>query len=1056
MDGTTRCLACSAAVPRDVVCCPDCGRLVGWDCPRCANPNKTGDHFCWHCGTVRSVEPFDYLPMERKLVTVLFTDIRGSFALIHGKDPERIDEILNGALALMRRSLHAFGGTVCRVVGDGILALFGAPVAAEDHAIRACHAALAVIQAFREAREATGSDIEIRVGLSSGEVLVKTAASDTATNYDAKGEDVFLAARMEQLAEPGTILVSDHTRRLAEGFFAFTSRGATEVKGLPEQVETFVLRGAIANRSRLGAATERGLSAMVDRLDEQEIIARIRHEARSGATRTLLVRAEAGQGKSRLIHETIVAATDGGTTCVAQVLPYGRASFRTVRDLLAPLFGITAGDDADTLRQRITNGVGTIRAGELTPPLAALYGQPTDDPEWRGSDDQERLHRIQDAVCTIFGEVSRRAPLALVVEDAHWIDPESSDLLGTLMQRRPNDRLLLAVTSRPEFDPPWAAAPHCTEIALPPLAEPEMRQLFASLLPPGETTGAALENLAIERAAGNPFFLEETLAALADDGTLAREGDHYRLVGTVASGGIPSSVRSLLSARIDRLSRLEKDVLQVASIAGMAGSIALLGRLTDLPDVALREVLERLRARGFLRLAADPEPDWKFRHALTHDTAYAGMPRTRRVTVHRAVVEAFEALWPGRRRQNLELLAWHAEQGELWAAAAGYAHEAGKEAAWWRRANDEALGMFRHALTCVERMPDGEEKHRLALDLQLALREPLMWLGRIPELSATLAAAEPLARALSDWPRLGLCLVLRCHALGLVGDPDAGLRSADEAIALAAELGDRELGARARYQSGMVWFNLGDYKKAIASLAEALTGSANDPTGQGYQLGPQISVTALSYMARALGETGNFPEALRAVERARRLASSLADPFAELLAMVALGHVRLRQRQPDKAQEPLLLAMGLSGHGNKLLWPVIASLLGTAQIRTGEIEAGLALLEQSVAESYRIGMLAQQPARLAALTEGYLAAGRRRDALVTARRVCVEGTRQRESGALTEALLLIGQIIAPKRPAAAHRFLSVAREQSLRLSMLPTARECEAALAALRLARTDA
>jgi len=1029
---------------------------MGWECPECGTIAKFGDHFCWNCRTPRGAHR-DHLLPERKLVTILFVDIRGSFELIHGQDPECIDEILTSAVDQMRRALHAFGGTVCRVVGDGLLALFGAPVAAEDHAVRACHAALELTREFRRARESNNANIEIRVGLSSGEVLVKTVESDTATNYDAKGEDVYLAARMEQLAEPGSVLISDHTRRLVDGYFELRALGPTVVKGLPEPVATYVLLRARNRRTRLGVAAERGLSPMVGRLREQAIVIRIRNQVLAGTPHTLVVRAEAGQGKSRLIHETVVARPGGWTLLTAQALPYGRASFRTICDLMASLLQITAADELETLSVRVATRVGARDADKFYHPIAALYGRDVGDPDWQACDAAERLRRIQDCVCSIFMAASRSSPLALVVEDGQWIDAESLLLLRELMQRSLNDPIFLVVTCRPEFEINWPPSSNRTELALAPLPEHAMRQLFRSLVQPtgGETD--ILETFAVQRATGNPFFLEETLAAVADDGVLARtDAGGYRLAGRefVAGHQLSPSLRSLLSARIDRLSRGQKEVLQVAAVAGQSGSNTILQRLTGLNAAALTSIVEYLQTRGFLHVAEDPDPTWRFHHALTRDAAYAGIPRSRRVTIHRALIAVLDTVDSTTGRKNLELLAHHAEQGELWAAAAGYAYEAGKAATWWRRDHEEALHLYRQAMVCIERLPDHPDKDRLALDLQLATREPLMVLGRMTAVSEALAAAEPLARALGDRPRLGLCLVFRCHAYWFSGDPESALRASDEAIALASELRDPALKARARYQSGLIWYSLGNYEQAIQCLAEPLAASGNDPTGTGYQLGSQLSVTALSYMARALADLGRWSEAIEVTTQAHRLAESQHDPWAMTVALMALGHVRISQEDPKSALDPLSVALDLSTRGTRLMWPVVANLLGTAKVHTGEVAAGLELLEQSVIEDERIGMRIQHPVRLAALAEGYLIAGRRVDALSTARRAFADALRQGEQGAAASALMLIGQAISHRRPRAGHSVLLRAYEDSRRLSMLPTANACKRAMAPFEVAQS--
>ena len=666
---------------------------------------------------------------ERKQVTVLFADLKGSTELIRDLDPEQARAILDPALHAMMEAVHRYEGTVNQVLGDGIMALFGAPLAHEDHAVRACYAALAMQDALRryadEVRRTHGLTVQMRVGLNSGEVVVRAIGNDLHMDYSAVGLTTVLAARLEQLATPGSILLTAATLRLVEGLVQVNPLGPVPVKGVDEPVEVFELVGASAIRRRLQAAVARGLSRFVGRQTELAALHQALERAGAGHGQVVALLGEAGVGKSRLVYEVVHShRTQGWLVLESASVSYGKATpYFPVLDLLKRYCQVEDRDDTRTIRARVTGQVLTLDAAlqETIPALLALLDALPEDSPFRTLDPPQRRRRTLDGLKRVLLRESQVQPLLLVFEDLHWIDTETQALLDGLVESLPTARLLLLVNYRPEYQHGWGSKTYYTQLRLDPLPPASAQELLHALLG-DDPSLEPLKQLLIARTEGNPFFLEESVRTLVETGVLVGTPGAYRLAQAVPSIQVPATVQAVLAARIDRLPPEEKRLLQTAAVIGMEVPLALLQAIAELPEEALHRGLAHLQAAEFLyETRLFPERDYTFKHALTHEVAYRSLLQERRRALHTRIVEALETLAGDRLADQVERLADHAVRGEVWDKALLYCRQAGAKA-MERSASREAVGCYEQALAALEHLPEQRELREQAIDLRFDLR----------------------------------------------------------------------------------------------------------------------------------------------------------------------------------------------------------------------------------------------------------------------------------------------------------------------------------------------
>ena len=497
---------------------------------------------------------------ERKQVTVLFADMKGSMELLADRDPEEARKFLDPVIEHMMEAVHHFEGTVNKVMGDGIMALFGAPLAHEDHAVRACYAALRMQESVRRhaemVRRAEGVPIHIRIGLNSGAVVMRSIGNDLQMDYSAIGQTVHLASRMEQMAAPGTIMLAADSLRLVEGYVQVKPIGPVNVKGMAEPVEVYELAGAGVAKTRLQAATARGLTRFVGRDGEIEKLRQTLEHARAGRGQVVAIVGEPGVGKSRLFYEfTHSHRTADWLIVESGSVSYGKATpYLPLIDLLKAYFKIQDRDNQREIREKVTGKLLTLDEAlkSTLPALLTLLDVTVDDDTWQGLEPAERRRRTLEAVKRVLLRESQVQPLLVVFEDLHWIDSETQAFLDSLIESVPTARFLLLVNYRPEYRHGWGSKTYYSQIRIDPLPPESAMEVLGALL--GDDRALLpLKDLLIARTEGTPFFLEESVRTLIEINVLGGERGNYRLAKPIESIQVPASVQAVLAARIDRL-----------------------------------------------------------------------------------------------------------------------------------------------------------------------------------------------------------------------------------------------------------------------------------------------------------------------------------------------------------------------------------------------------------------------------------------------------------------------------------------------------------------------
>jgi class 3 adenylate cyclase/tetratricopeptide (TPR) repeat protein len=997
---------------------------------------------------------------ERKLVTVLFADLKGSMELLAERDPEDARQLLDPVLERMMAAVHRYEGTVNQVMGDGIMALFGAPIAHEDHAVRACYAALRMQETVKhyaaEVQRTQGVPIHIRIGLNAGEVVVRAIGSDLHMDYTAVGQTTHLAARMEQMAMPGSTLITAAVLALAEGFIAVKPLGPVPVKGLAAPVEVYEVVDVGPVRTRLQAAMARGLTRFVGRAPELDTLQQALARAGSGHGQVVALVGEAGVGKSRLVYEFLHAQhTQGWLTLASSSVSYGKATpYLPVLDLLKGYCGIDSRDDPRRRREKVVGKVlGLDEALRPTlPAILALLEVPVDEPQWQALDPPQRRQRTLDALKRLLLRESQVQPLLLVFEDLHWIDTETQALLDSLVESLPTAQLLLLVNYRPEYQHGWGSKTYYTQVRLDPLPPVSAQALLQALLG-DDASLVPLTPLLIARTEGNPFFLEESVRTLVETGLLVGKPGAYRLAQPLDTLHVPATVQAVLAARIDRLPPEDKRLLQTAAVIGTEVPLPVLQAIAECPEAELHRGLAHLQAAEFLyETRLFPDQTYTFKHALTHEVAYGSLLQERRRVLHARIVEALEGLAPDRLAEQVERLAHHALRGEVWDKALAYCRQAG-EKAMTQSAYREAVEYFEQALRALPHLPETRATREQAIDLRFALRHALMPSGDLGRILTCVYEAEALAEALDDPRRLGqVSLFLSRHFL-LGGTYDQAIATAQRALALAMAGGDVVLHAMAHGFLGQAYQAQGDYRRAIDCYKQSM--AAFDGAPRHERFGGYIvpAVADRSGLARCHAELGTFAEGSTVGDEGLRIAEVVAHPPSLMVASLGIGRLALYQGDLPRALPRLEQAMGLCQDADLPVWfPLVALALGAAYTLAGRVADAVPLLTQAMARATVMDMVGPQAFCRLSLGEAHMLAGHLEEAHALAEGALALARAHQERGNQAYALRLLGDIAARREPpehqqAEAHyrQALALAEE----LGMRPLQAHCHCGLGML-------
>jgi class 3 adenylate cyclase len=975
-----RCDKCSAENPAGAKFCVECAAPFKRVCANCAAENPSNAKFCAQCatpfvqngGTSQSKSPAKAVPSgpstnldpeklegERKTVTALFADIKGSTELEQDLDPEEARAIVDPALRLMIEAVQRYDGYVVQSTGDGIFAIFGAPVAHEDHPQRALYTALRMQEELNKysarLREAGNLPIEARVGVNTGEVVVRSIKTgDGHIEYTPIGHTANLASRMQALAPTGSIAISENTRKLAEGYFSLKPLGPTKVKGVSEPVNVYEVTGLGPLRTRLQRSAGRGLSKFVGRDREMSAMEAAADRAKAGRGQLVAAMAEAGTGKSRLFFEFKVKNQSGWMVLETFSVSHGKASaFFPVIDLLHNYFKIEGEDDQRARRAKVTGNVLTLdRALEDTLPyLFALLSIVEGDDPIAQMDGQVKKRRTLDAIKRILLRESLNQPLMVIFEDLHWIDDETQALLNLLADSIPNSKILLLVNYRPEYSHQWNSKTYYTQLRLDPLGKESADEMLTALLGDGADL-APLKRVIIEKTEGNPFFMEETAQVLLDEGALVREGSSVRLTRPLAELKIPPTVQGILAARIDRLPADEKDLLQTLAVIGKEFPLSLAREVIKKPDNELNRMLNDLQLAEFIyEQPAVGDTEYTFKHALTQEVSYNSVLIERRKQLHERAGAAIETLFKDRLDDYLASLAFHYGRSANAIKAAEYFGRAAAQS-MERSAYSAAAAWVEDGLKQISAIPQGVERNRLELRLQILSGQVNQMTASIgsPAAVAAFSRARDLCAQLGDDSELFYVLDgLRWSCL-FRAEINKARDLAEEQLAIAKHSDDPVKLVVAVGALGEVAVWMGDIVAARGYLEKLAAMSAKGEAGQrliGRSL--ELQVIGLSLLESTLLIIGFPDQAASRREKTLAWVSGLSQGYSTYVGPHIAGMAALRRRSARDTLELSQRAIDEASEQGLTSSVAVSTLInGWAQSVQGQDEGALEQMRRGI------------------------------------------------------------------------------------------------------------
>lgn len=993
------------------------------ECPRCANKVRDTARFCDACGLDLAKEAG--FESELKYVTVLFGDVVNSTELIAGRSPEEAKAALTPAVNAMVAAVREFGGTVHSVLGDGVLALFGAPVSQEDHALRSCHAALRIQQSASALRE----EIRFRIGLASGPTLFSLQGGTAPGDLSAFGATIHLASRLQALARPGTTLCAETTRALAGRQVEMVALGQRALRGFGGTQEVFSLTGLSRAEPGFSPTLLRDLSPFVGR--ERELATLLDHArgfraavapAPSDATASIAIVADAGTGKSRLALEAArELSKDGWAIFQVGAVSYGRdVPYQVLAGLIRAALGIDPRDLAmapERVQMELTR-LGADAA--LSPALLSLLGLPLGDAadKWDALDPLRRRLAIAEATRTVLDGIASRQPTLLVIDDLQWTDDESLKALDFVSE--PGAGALLITTHRPDFAPNWQAR-RLSLIELPPLPPDSVSAMVRQAFP---GLADVLRIPLIMRADGNPFFVEE----------LARDALAMPAPSPSEAFSLPPTIQTVLASRVDRLATEDKRVALTAAALGTRFALRHLRALfRDVAEGRFREQLDRLSQSGILRPVDFGEESVTFSHALVQEVAYAGLPRDERRELHRRIVRALQDSG-GNLQDQSETLVYHAARGELWEDLVNAARLAGKRAAR-QSAYVAAARFLQQAIDACRRLPRTQARMAEEVDLRFELRINLFPTDAIANSLANSTEAEWLARELGDLHRLGWATAYLARDLQLAGRPRDARATAARALTYAGD--DHKLQTAARYFAAQAAYAMGDYTDAVTwinELVEML--EAVDPTAWTGTTGPAV-VTFRVWLIWSLARLGRFDEALAASVRMRELADEFDLPLGKMLTLLSEGYALAHAGSLPEAEASLRASLALCRRWELSAWSnSITSCLGHVLARSGQFTEAFDMIGEAVVRRRKIGVLVNIAQELAWLSDAHRRAGEHQlaaeiadEAIVVARQQQERGNEALASFMRGESLRQLGQ--QAEAQACFSAALSLARESAM-------------------------
>jgi class 3 adenylate cyclase/tetratricopeptide (TPR) repeat protein len=827
--------------------CNECGHTFEIKCPECGTNNRPGSKFCDECGydlkEPKETPPIDYskpqsytpkhlkdkilttrssIEGERKLVTVFFADIANYTSMSEKLDPEEVHQIMDGCFKILMDEIHKYEGTINQFTGDGVMALFGAPVAHEDHAQRACYAALSVQKAMEAYGEKiskdTGFDFKMRIGLNSGHVIVSSIGDDLRMDYTAVGDTTNLASRMESAAKPGSVLLSENSYKIAQRYFEFEPKSKIEVKGKEKPQGAYELIKPSDVETRIEASISKGLTKFVGRKNSLPALIEVWDKARSGSGQVVGFVGEAGVGKSRLLLEFINKLPQGEFTYLeGRCLQYGEnIIYMPILDIVKWYFDIQEGDREFIIKKKIlakTFDIDEVFSESSLPVFQDFLYLQVDDEDFTKLEPQQKREKTFETIRDLFIRESQKRPLILAIEDLHWIDRTSEEFIHYLIEWLANARIMLILLYRTEYRHQWGSKTYYSKIGVDQLGAESSVELVKVMLEGGEVV-PELRELILSRSAGNPLFMEEFTHSLLENGAIAKQDNRFVLSRDVSDIDVPDTIQGIIAARMDRLEENLKRTMQVASVIGRDFAFRILQTIVDMKEDLKANLLNLQGLEFIYEKSLFPELEYIFKHALTQEVAYNSLLQKRRKEIHENIGKAIEEIYAERLEEFYEMLAYHYSRSDRLEKACRYSRLSG-EKAYGNYSHWEAYGFYKDAVALLNRLPETEDNKREKIEVLYMMRSPMALLGYPEDSLGMLQEGERLSKELGDERHLAWFYSVMSNYYSFKGNPQLGMKYSEDAFEGARKNQDIDLVAPLGFSLSVSCIATGEYYKIV-------------------------------------------------------------------------------------------------------------------------------------------------------------------------------------------------------------------------------------------------